>query len=514
MAGLDPVTNFATVVVDGLYDAAATLVDLQAGEGASLPATSTGTFHLVWWNATDYSNPENDPNVEIIRVTTRTGDELSAIVRAREGTAATTKNTSGKTYKMRLAPTEKFRNDIVAYTPGMDTFDNVTISSGAITISQYANLVTTEGGSGVDDDLTNINGANHQGQKVIIRVFHSGTMITVKSSGNIDIADDIKLYDQQDYLELVYYSTTWRVVSWFQYNQPWHPAIVEGTEIVTEMLVYMRPSTIATGALALPYQLEVQRNDAHCIATNIRNYTASSTRQFVAFYIDETEVGVIDTDDGSLVDYNTFRGAHRAQWKNPITRAPRGGVVISLDELVQNESVYYEENRRVFVTNEKTGRREEVDDKVKHFLSEGDQGIKPSWKKVTRDVSTIDKAKQITYISSTTIVADKRVLGVTSANPDGIDARPYMFGINDRPLIKVNALGEGEIRVTDSNGNIEAGDYLQSSSFEWEAERQPDDVLHSYTIAKAKISVDFSSVPVDPALGHKWVLIPCTLHCG
>jgi hypothetical protein len=153
MAGLDPVKNFATVVVDGLYAAGALSVDLQTDEGAKLPVTSDGTFHLVWWNATDYPNPEDDPNVEIIRVTTRTGDTLNPIVRARESTSDTDKNTSGKTYKMRLAPTEKFRNGIVAYTPGMDTFDNVTISSGAITISQYANLVTTEGGSGVDDDL-------------------------------------------------------------------------------------------------------------------------------------------------------------------------------------------------------------------------------------------------------------------------------------------------------------------------------------------------------------------------
>ena len=110
---IDAVKNFAIVTVSAGYDAAATSVDLTAGHGARLPDTSTqGAFNVVWWNSTDYPNPSDDPNVEIVRVSTRSTDALNPIVRAQEGTAASTKNTGGKTYKMMLAPTANLVNQI------------------------------------------------------------------------------------------------------------------------------------------------------------------------------------------------------------------------------------------------------------------------------------------------------------------------------------------------------------------------------------------------------------------
>lgn len=92
--------NFALVEVSGLYDASATEITLQTGEGAKLPNPSTdGSFSVVWWNVTDYPEVVNDPNKEIVLVTARTGDVIT-ITRAQEGTSASTKNVSGRTYKM------------------------------------------------------------------------------------------------------------------------------------------------------------------------------------------------------------------------------------------------------------------------------------------------------------------------------------------------------------------------------------------------------------------------------
>jgi hypothetical protein len=53
----------------------------------------------VWWNATDYPRPSDDPAVEIVRVTAIVGDTLT-IERGQEGMAATAKNASGKTYQI------------------------------------------------------------------------------------------------------------------------------------------------------------------------------------------------------------------------------------------------------------------------------------------------------------------------------------------------------------------------------------------------------------------------------
>lgn len=109
---LDPVLNFGKVAVSTTYDDTATSIELSSGDGAKLPAPATdGEFNLVWWNVTDYFDPADDPNVEIVRVTARSSDTLT-ISRAQEGTSASTKNTSGKSYKMILAFTKKMYDDI------------------------------------------------------------------------------------------------------------------------------------------------------------------------------------------------------------------------------------------------------------------------------------------------------------------------------------------------------------------------------------------------------------------
>lgn len=109
---LDSVKNFAKVTVNQGYDSSATSIVLASGHGAKLPApASDGAFNLVWWNATDYGDPSDDPSVEIVRCTARSTDTLT-VTRAQESTSASNKNTSGKTYKMVLALTKKMIQDL------------------------------------------------------------------------------------------------------------------------------------------------------------------------------------------------------------------------------------------------------------------------------------------------------------------------------------------------------------------------------------------------------------------
>ena len=77
-----------------------------------------------------------------------------------------------------------------------------------------------------------------------------------------------------------------------------------------------------------------------------------------------------------------------------------------------------------------------------------------------------------------------------------------------------NAIGEGQILVTDEGGDIEPGDYICSSNRSGHGMLQDDDILHNYTVAKATEGVDFSSISVDPELGYKSVLLACTYHAG
>lgn len=109
---LDPVKNNVNVTVSTTYDAVATSIVLSGGEGAKLPDPSTdGEFNLVWYDSTVYPDPNDDPNVEIVRVTAVSTDTLT-VTRNQESSGASTKNTGGSTYKMGLFPTKKLVDDI------------------------------------------------------------------------------------------------------------------------------------------------------------------------------------------------------------------------------------------------------------------------------------------------------------------------------------------------------------------------------------------------------------------
>jgi hypothetical protein len=130
---LDSVANFIQVQASTGYSSAATSITLQSGQGSKLPAAP---FQMIWWNSTDYPNPANDPNVEIVRVTNISGDTIT-ITRAQEGTSATNHNTGGKTYSLVLGITAKMIADIAAALP--DTFIENEVVSGSGTSWTLAN---------------------------------------------------------------------------------------------------------------------------------------------------------------------------------------------------------------------------------------------------------------------------------------------------------------------------------------------------------------------------------------
>jgi len=108
----DPVRNFAKAKVKYGYDNSATSIELETGGGAKFPDPATeGAFNLVWWNATDYSDPSDDPYKEIIRVIAKSGDTLT-IQRGQEGTSAQNHNIPGKVYMVMRVLTAKDYEDL------------------------------------------------------------------------------------------------------------------------------------------------------------------------------------------------------------------------------------------------------------------------------------------------------------------------------------------------------------------------------------------------------------------
>ena len=105
---------------------------------------------------------------------------------------------------------------------------------------------------------------------------------------------------------------------------------------------------------------------------------------------------------------------------------------------------------------------------------------------------------------------DKRVFGVL-----GMASRK-----NSRPeRMIINSVGEGGIWVCNANGNIENGDYIQSSNYLGYGENQQTEFLANYTVAKATMNCDFQ---LDSPLyecreiedGIRIAFIACSYHCG
>lgn len=141
--------------------------------------------------------------------------------------------------------------------------------------------------------------------------------------------------------------------------------------------------------------------------------------------------------------------------------------------------------------------------------------IKTDYSDENNEWQTLYDKEGITIEDSLPIVAlsrqkkDKKIFGVL-----GLAGRAS----NDKNRLIINSVGEGAICVANSNGNIENGDYLQSSDLLGYAERQDDDILHNYTVAKATIDCNFElDSPYYQCYeenGVRYALIACTYHCG
>ncbi len=90
---------------------------------------------------------------------------------------------------------------------------------------------------------------------------------------------------------------------------------------------------------------------------------------------------------------------------------------------------------------------------------------------------------------------------------------------NNKNRLIVNSVGEGAICVCNTNGNIENGDYIQSSELLGFGEKQDDDILHNYSVAKAVMDCTFElDNPYYQCYeiegGVRVAFIACTYHCG
>jgi microcystin-dependent protein/cytoskeletal protein CcmA (bactofilin family) len=123
----------------------------------------------------------------------------------------------------------------------------------------------------------------------------------------------------------------------------------------------------------------------------------------------------------------------------------------------------------------------------------------------------------ISLVKTSTTPNQRAALGVVSMEPRPLSdfaPKAYIQGWGEDPITKkygqiilpcykdhskiynllaVNALGEGQINVCGENGDIEAGDLIVTSSIPGKGMKQADDIVRSYTVARSREAVTFSS---------------------
>jgi len=241
---------------------------------------------------------------------------------------------------------------------------------------------------------------------------------------------------------------------------------------------------------ALFYAVSMTNTDYLCVQQNFESIGSAYYKLIKVAYGSFTAFHRCYTDD---VLYNNESDESIDLFKNNYM----GRVVIATGKIKTDFSREVEENpNEEVVIDNMTGLP-----KKKKMKDEWYEGI---------DKEGISIEDSVPVVALSRKKKDKRVFGVLGAPKRST---------NNKDRLIVNSIGEGAICVSNTNGNIENGDYLQSSDLLGYGEKQDDDLLHNYTIAKATIDCNFElDSPYyqchEIENGVRVAFIACSYHCG
>jgi hypothetical protein len=115
--------------------------------------------------------------------------------------------------------------------------------------------------------------------------------------------------------------------------------------------------------------------------------------------------------------------------------------------------------------------------------------------------NAITTNESLPVVSLSTTTNDKKCFGVISASEDP-ERREEEYGNfvsvkkkeKGDTRVYINSVGEGAIWVSNIGGNLESGDYITTSNVAGYGQKQTDDVLHNFTVAKITMDCDFEPV--------------------
>ena len=119
---------------------------------------------------------------------------------------------------------------------------------------------------------------------------------------------------------------------------------------------------------------------------------------------------------------------------------------------------------------------------------------------LTTGLSAIKSSESLPIVSLSNVKNDPTVFGVVDRVETLSRERRHTYGgyvvksdkeSGDNRAI-INSLGEGAMWVVNTNGNLLSGDYITTSNISGYGQKQDDDILHSYTVAKITMDCDFN----------------------
>lgn len=165
---LDQVANFVRGTTDAAVDSTQTTISVV--DASIFPDPADGEYNLVLWDDGAHPRPDQDPDVEIVRVTARdTGTNDLTVTRAQEGTAGAS-HPSGSA--LQLSPTAKVFGDIAASDQAVEDFTTAG-GSGTVPTSQGDGSLLMETPAGleaqnrlIEDDFGDGSLTSRSGQKL------------------------------------------------------------------------------------------------------------------------------------------------------------------------------------------------------------------------------------------------------------------------------------------------------------------------------------------------------------
>jgi hypothetical protein len=265
-------------------------------------------------------------------------------------------------------------------------------------------------------------------------------------------------------------------------------------------------------------------------------FTTNRTDENIRMYINDLgNVGVGTVSPGTRLDlHNPFNGeapvGHGNTWNNTFALVGRGrawtmGVETTSGAgyglgffCYQNSTISGSRYIRGFVGGDNSANFTSFNFTGQHRCVVKDESVSSLQDKVGLIVSsdnntyidmysgsTIRGKRAISINESLPLVSlskkenDKACFGVISMTED--ETRSYHAGNFVSLFSKetgdtrafINSIGEGGIWVTNKNGPLEAGDYITTSIIPGYGQKQSDDLLHNYTVAKITMDCDFTA---------------------